>query len=226
MNCLKVRQNLFGYFKRELSFEEIEKIKAHLESCPDCAREAEEVAEVNLMLKDSLETFVPSADFNEKLLAKIHSVSPDVKVIDARKWWQKLLQEVVPQVKLRWALAGAVSVIILAWVIMFTQKRVPIGPESLTQNAKKSKGQNWVSEDSAYRKMLEELIQTSSKKNRAFVIDNYSISPNRGEDGRIQPSDTYKRFVIERSKSPYSRRGNHYVLPVVSTQTASQKIDY
>lgn len=227
MNCRKVRRNLFGYYKQELSSEETERIKSHLDSCPDCAKEAEEITEINLMLRDGLETFVPSADFNERLLAKFQTVSSEVKIIDKRKWWQKLLHEVFPSVKLRWALVGAVSVLILAVVTtIFTQRRSSFGPESLTQSTNELKGENLVREDSSYRKMLDKLIEASSKRNKSFVIDNYTLSPNRGEDGRIRPADIHKRFIIERGTYPYSKRGNHYVLPVVSTQPASEKIDY
>jgi len=181
------------------------------------------------MLRDGLETFVPSANFNEKLLAKIQTVSSEVKAIDTRRWWQKLPHEVFPSVRLRWALVGAASVIILALVTtIFTQRRASFGPESLTQSTKGLKGENLVSEDSSYRKMLEKLIEASSMRNKSFVIDNYTLSPNRGEDGRIKPADINKRFVIERDLYQASGRGrgNHYVLPVVSTQPVSEKIDY
>lgn len=233
MNCRKVRQNLFGYYKQELSPEETERIKAHLNSCPACAKEAEEIGEINFMLKDGLETFVPSADFNQKLLAKIQTITSDVKIRDTRRWWEKLLHEVFPSLRLRWALVGTVSVIFLAWVTtMFTQKRISVGPESFTQNDKQVENQNLVSsqdrEDSSFQQVLEQLTETSAMKNRAYVIDNFSLSSNRGEDGRIRPGDMHRRFVIERSSYPAlgTGRGNHYVLPVVSTQPASEKTDY
>ena len=227
MNCRKVRQSLFGYYKHELPPEDAERIKAHLDSCPDCAKEAEEITEINLMLRDGLETFVPSVDFNERLLAKIQTIYSEEKIIDKRKWWQKLLHEVFPSVRLRWALVGAASVIISALVTtIFTQRQTSFGPESLTQSMKELKGENLVSEDSSYRKMLEKLFEASSMSNKSFVIDNYTLSPNRGEDGRIRSGDINRRFVIEKGSYSDRRRGNHYVLPVVSTQPVSEKIDY
>jgi hypothetical protein len=229
MNCRKVRRNLFGYYRQELSPEETEGIKSHLARCPDCAEEAEEIREINLMLRDGVETFLPSGDFNERLLAKIQTISSTEKVIDKRNWWQKLLLDVFPNLRMRWALAGAVSVLILAVVTtIFTQRRTSFGPESSTQSAKGLKGENLVSEDSSYRKMLEKLIEASSMRNKSFVIDNYTLLPNRGEDGRIKPADINKRFVIERDlyQARGRERGNHYVLPVVSTQPLSEKIDY
>ncbi len=233
MNCRKVRQYLFGYFRQELSPEERERIKAHLDSCPECAREAEEISRINFSLKDDLETFVPSADFNEKLLAKIQTLSPEEKASDTRKWWARLLQEVFPSVRLRWALVGAASTIILAWVVISIQKPAHIQPEFLSQNDSEVESQIPLGSeditDSAYQDFLKRLVKTPTLKDRrVFVIDNFSFTASGGEDGRIQPEDLYKRFVIER-RTPFATqrgRGSHYVLPVVSTQPASQKTDY
>jgi len=231
MNCRKVRRYLFGYFRQELSSEERERIKAHLDSCPECAREAEEISRINFLLKDDLETFAPSTDFNEKLLAKVQTLSSNEEVSNKRNWWQKLLHEVFPSVKLRWALACAVSVIIVAWAVMFSQRQTPIRQEYFSQDERQMESQTQVSSqdiaDSLYQEMLKRVAPTSPLRNKVFIIDNFSFSASRGEDGRIRPEDIYKRFVIERrSYLPTGRRGSHYVLPVVSTQPASQKIDY
>jgi len=128
MNCRKVRRFLFGYFKQELPQQERERIKAHLDNCPECAKEAKEIERISLILNDGLGTFVPSPDFNEKLLAKIQTLSSEEAVKDTRKWWVGLLQEVFPSVKLRWALVGAASTIILAWVVISIQKRAIYWP--------------------------------------------------------------------------------------------------
>jgi hypothetical protein len=232
MNCRKVRRYLFGYFRQELSPEERERVKAHLDNCAKCAKEAKEIERINLLLKDDLETFVPSVDFNKKLLAKIQTLSSEVTVRDTRNWWVRLLHEVFPSVRLRWALAGAVSVIIVAWAVMFSQRQTSIRQEYLSQNDTERENQTLVSSqdiaDSLHQEMLNRVAQTSIIRNKAFIIDNFSFSASKGEDGRIRPEDLYKRFVIER-RSPLTRqrgRGNHYVLPVVSTQQVSQKIDY
>ena len=232
MNCRKVRRYLFGYFKQELSSDQMEDVKAHLESCPGCAREAKEIEKINLMLKDGLETFVPSANFNEKLLARIQTSSSNAKVSNERSWWQKLLHEVFPSLRLRWAVAGAASVIIVAWVVMFSQRQTSIRQEDFSQDERQGESQTLVSSqdivDSSYQEMLSRVGQTSTVRDKAFIIDNFSFSASWGEDGRIRPEDLYKRFVIE--KRPHlpagRRRGNHYVLPVVSSQPVSQKIDY
>lgn len=232
MNCRRVRQYLFGYFKQELPPEEMEEVRVHLDSCPECAKEAKEIKRINFMLKDDLETLVPSTDFNEKLLAKIQMLPSETKEKDTRRWWVRLLLEVFPSVRWRWALAGTVSVIIFAYAVMFTQKQTSIRPEFYSQDAEQMEGQDLVNSpdvtDSLYQELLERVAQTSTLRDRAFIIDNFSFSSSGGEDGRIQPEDLYKRFVIER-RSPLSTqrgRGNHYVLPVVSTQPASQKVDY
>jgi len=239
MNCLKACQNLFGYFKQELSLEETAQVKAHLDVCPDCGTEAKEIEEMNLLLTGGLENFLPSADFNEKLLSKIHAISSDAKVSYRRRWWEKLLPEGFPSVKLRWALVGAVSVMTIALITTFIQKRSSMGPESLSHNAPQMENQNLVHsdniEDSSYQKVLEELsksgaieVRSSTGRNKTFVIDNFGFSANRGEDGRTRPGDLNRRFIIERNSYPALgvRGRNRYVLPVVSTQPATEKIDY
>jgi len=232
MNCRKVRRFLFGYFKQELPQQERERIKAHLDNCPECAKEAKEIERISLILNDGLGTFVPSPDFNEKLLAKIQTLSSEAKTSDTKKWWLKLLHEVFPSLRLRWAVAGAVSVMIVAWVVMFSQKQTPVHQEYFSQDDSQRESQTQVSSqdiaDSLYQEMLNRVAQTSIIRDKAFIIDNFGFSASRGEDGRILPEDIYKRFVIERRSPLTTRRGrgNHYVLPVVSTQPASQKIDY
>jgi len=230
MNCQKVRRYLFSYFKRELSPEKTERIGSHLRNCPECAREAREVERINLLLKDGLETLVPSDDFNDKLLARIRSLSFEPRLSETRKWWARLLQEMFPSVRLRWALAGAVSVIIVAWVVLFTQKRIS-RPDSLSRVFEEKSTQMLSSsqeEDSLHLKMWTRISEPRIRRNKTFVIDNLRFSRSRGEDGWIIPERIYKRFVMERKAYPpvRKRRGNYYVLPVVSAQPASQQIDY
>ncbi len=232
MNCRKVRRYLFGYSKQELSPDQMQEIKAHLDGCAKCAREAEEIESITLLLKDDLETFVPSADFNEKLLAKIQTLSYDVQVGEERSWWWKLLHEFFPSLRLRWALAGAAATVILAWAVILIQKPARIQPGYVAENGSERESEALVSpqdfSDSAYQDLLRRLAGTSAQtEGRAFVIDNFSFSLKAGEDGRIRPEDLYKRFIIERR--PYmttGRTGSHYVLPVVSTQPVSEKVDY
>lgn len=239
MKCRKVRPYLVGYSKHELTPKETAGIKAHLEGCPDCAREMEEISQMNLLMGDGLQTFVPSDNFNQKLLTRIQTISSVSQVKDNRKWWHRFLHEVFPSVRLRWAVVGAVSVIILAMIVTFTQRRVPVGPESLTLDTTITQSQNLVSleniEDSSYLKLLERLGESSLMRNKSYVIDNFtspafggiSNSPNKGEDGRIRPEDLHRRFIIEKGVNPVpAGTRNHYVLPVVSTQTASEKTDY
>jgi anti-sigma factor RsiW len=72
----------------------MEEIKAHLDTCPECAREVEEISRISLLLKEDLETFVPSSDFNEKLMARIQNLAPEkvVGLLQAQfRWWSWLL---------------------------------------------------------------------------------------------------------------------------------------
>ena len=239
MNCRKVRPYLYGYYKNELAPAEAEKIKAHLDECAECAREMDKVAEVCNLLKDSLEVLAPSADFNQKLLARIQSLSREVEERKKQTWWQKLLHETFPSLRLRWAAAGAVSVIVLALAIsMVTQKRVSRESESIVSDNTIAQNQNPAVSgkkgDWSIDKIFEEAKRNSNINDKSFVIENLSTaaldkvfdSTNRGEDGRITPVDLNRRFIIERSPYQNLSRGNHYILPVVSAQPASKKTDY
>jgi hypothetical protein len=211
----------------------MEGIKAHLDSCAGCAREAEEISQMNLCLERDLETLTPSPDFNEKLMARIQDRAPGKEVREERSWWHELLHEVFPSVKLRWAVAGAVSVMVLTFAVMMTQKRSGIGPEFLSESGGERGGELIVGSedhaDSAYQDVLRRLAEGSlSREGKTFVMDNLRFSPTRGEDGAISPEDLYKRFVIDRPVETVRQAGANksYVMPVVTTQTVSEKADY
>lgn len=239
MNCRKARPYLYAYCKQELNPDETQEVKAHLDSCPECTREMEEMAETNLMLKNGLENFVPSPDFNEKLLAEIQRLSSPVEVRVRRSWWHKLLHETFPSIRLRWVAVGAVSVIILALVAtMITQKQFSKGPGSLASGSTKVENRSLANSGSKRDTTLDEIFKQAGANapgsNKTFVIDNLS-SPvfnresdltNRGEDGRIRSADLRRRFILERGSYQDVRRGSSYVLPVVSTQPGSKKADY
>ena len=233
MNCRKVRRCLFGYFKQELTATEMEEIKAHLTSCAGCAREAKEISQMNLCLERDLEILTPSPGFNEKLMAGIRDLAPEKEVREERSWWHKLLHEVFPSVKLRWAVAGAVSVMVLAFAVMMTQKRSEVGPEFLSENGEERGVELTAGSqdqaDSAYQDVLRRLAEGSlPREGKTFVMDNFKFPPSRGEDGAISPEDLYKRFVIDRPVETVRQAGANksYVMPVVTTQTVSEKSDY
>jgi hypothetical protein len=232
MHCRKVRRYLFGYFKGELSSEEAGEVKAHLEGCPDCAKEAKEIELVSLMLKDEVETFTPSADFSQRLMARLQELPSEVDAGRERSWWDRLLHEVFPSVRLRWALAGAASVLVVAFAFMFTQRQAPTGPGYLSEGESSEESYTSASfqefADSLNSEMWRRVAQASAVRDTAFIIDNLSFPASRGEDGAMRPEDLYKRFVIDR-RSAWGRQAgaeNLYVLPVVSTQPTSQKPDY
>jgi hypothetical protein len=233
MNCRKVRRCLFGYFRQELAAEEMEEIKAHLNSCAGCAREAEEISQINLCLERDLETLTPSPDFDGKLMARIRALESEKEVREERSWWHKLLHEFFPLIRLRWAVAGAVSVVVLAFAVMLTQKRPDVAPELLSKKG----GENGVEltagsqdqADSAYQEVLRRLAEgTFPREGRTFVMDNLKSAPTRGEDGAVSPEDLYKRFVIDRRLETARQAGTSksYVMPVVSTRGVSEKADY
>jgi len=233
MNCRKGRRCLFGYFKQELTTDEMEEVKAHLASCAGCAGEGEEILQMNLCIERDLEILTPSPDFNEKLMARVRDLAPEREVREERSWWHKLLHEVFPSVKLRWAAAGAVSVVVLTFAVMLTQKRPEVTPQFLSENGEEHAEEVVLGSpdhaDSAYQDVLRRLAQgTIPREGKTFVMDNLKFSPSRGEDGAISPEDLYKRFVIDRRLEEARQPGaqKSYVMPVVSKQAVSEKTDY
>ena len=211
----------------------MEAVKAHLTSCAGCAREAEEILQMNLCIERDLEILTPSPDFNQKLMARIRDLAPEREVREGRSWWHKLLHEVFPSVKLRWAVAGAFSVVVLAFAVMLTQKQPEVSPGFLSENGQERVGELIVGSpdhaDSAYQDVLRRLAEgTLPRGGKTFVIDNLKFPPSRGEDGAISPEDLYKRFVIDRRLEEARQTGANksYVMPVVSTQAVSEKADY
>ena len=239
MNCRKARLYLYAYSKQELYPDETREVKAHLDSCSECTREMEEMVETNLMLKNGLENFVPSPDFDEKLLAEIQRLSSPVEARVRKSWWQELLHETFPSIRLRWVAVGAASVIVIVLVAtMVSQKQFSKGPGSLSLDSTNTGNRSLAISGSKTDTTLDEIFKQAEVNapgsNKTFVIDNLS-SPvfnrvsdltSRGEDGRIKPADLRRRFILDRSSYQDVRRGSNYVLLVVSTQPASKKADY
>ncbi len=239
MNCRRVRQYLYAYCRQELSPDETKGVKAHLDFCPACTEKKEEIDATCQMIKDGLESFVPSPDFNEKLLAKIASIPSTVEERARKSWWQKLLHETFPSIRLRWALAGTVSVIFLALIAtIFTQKQISKQSESFvfdstnTENRKLTSSGNKV--DTSLEEIFKQVDENTLGGGKTFVMGNHSLPSlssgsrlvNWGEDGRIRPVDLSRRFIIEKSSYQDIKRGSNYVLPVVSTQPVSKKTDF
>ncbi|MCJ7576953.1 MAG: zf-HC2 domain-containing protein [candidate division Zixibacteria bacterium] len=231
MNCRKARRFLFSYFKNELSEKEEAEIKLHLKGCPDCARESIEVERACLLIKDSLETLTPSPDFNQKLFFKIQKLSLEkVKEVKSPSKFS-LLASHFP-LRIRWALAGSLAVIILASVLWFTHKPTPIKPEAISKESKKTESFELVNkedkEDSLYQEMLKRLVKRSRFATKTFVLDNFRRAGTRGIDGMEKPEDMYKSYIIETAGygAEQKRVENHYVLPAVSIQQTSEKVNY
>ncbi len=239
MNCRKARRYLYAYCKQELPPDEKREVKAHLDSCSECTREMEEIVETNLMLKSGLENFTPSPDFSEKLLAKIQELPSSVEARVRKPWWQELLHETFPSIRLRWVAVGAASVIVLVLAAtMITQKQFLKGSGSLaldsTSTENRSLAISGIKRDTTLDEIFKQAGVNAPGSNKTFVIDNLSTPvfnrvsdlTSRGEDGRIRPVDLRRRFILERSSYQDVKRGSSYVLPVVSTQPASKKTDY
>jgi hypothetical protein len=228
MKCRKVRPYLFSYFKNELSDDEKERIKLHLESCPDCARESLEVERVSSLVKNSLETLTPSPDFNQKLLLEIQKLTLEEAEEVKGRFNFSLLTSHFP-LKIRWALAGSLAVIILASVIWFTHKPASFKPEATFTENKTTGGIQFVNrEDSLNQELLKKLVERSRYQTKTFVLDNFGMLGTRTIDERSIPENISKRFILGTTsyQSQARRMGNYYVLPVVSTQQVSGEVNY
>jgi hypothetical protein len=230
MSCRKVRLCLFSYFKDELSENEKEKIRLHLENCPDCAREAHEVESVLSLIKNSLETLTPSPDFNQKLLSEVQKLSSET-VDEVRRPSFSLARILGIETRFKWALAGSLGAIILVSVFWFTHKRSPIGTEPISEVSQETENAQLVNRedrfDSLYQQKLERSMDESNYPT-TYVLDNLRSVGTQGIDGMKRLEDMRKRFIIETAgyRTQERRMGSHYVLPVVSTQQASAKVNY
>ncbi len=231
MNCRKVRRCLFSYFKNELSENEVAEIRLHLKSCPDCDREALEVKRITSLVKDSIETLTPSPDFNQKLLTQVRRLSSE-KVVGVREASFSLARILGFEIRIKWALAGTFAVIILASVLWLTHQPTPISPGPISEEAGSMEGTQLVNQegraDSAYEEMLKGLMDESRVRSKTFVLDNFRMVGGRGIDGTVKPADLRRRFIIETAgyRADQPRTTSRYVLPVVSTQQASERVNY
>ena len=81
MNCQEVKQELWSFFRGELSSEAGLSIERHLQSCSDCALKFENFKQVDRILSD-FPSIEPSPYFDQKLNARLNQV-PRVKPA----WW-------------------------------------------------------------------------------------------------------------------------------------------
>ncbi len=231
MNCRKVRLCLFSYFKNELSEKEKAEIKFHLKGCSDCTKEALEVEKVTSLVRNSLEVLTPSPDFNQKLLSEVQKL-PSGTVKKVRRPLFSSARIPGLEIRIGWALAGSFLVIILVSVLWFTHKRTPISPEPISEGSKSTESFHLANkedrEDSVYQEILNRLMDESRVMTKAYVLDNLRMVGSRGIDGMEKLEDMHKRFIIETAgyRTQKRRMGSHYVLPVVSTQQASEKVNY
>lgn len=70
MNCQEIRDSLSAYLDDFLTEEERDKIRAHIEHCPNCRQELEDLEKTITMLS-SLEEIIPPANFRRELRHKL-----------------------------------------------------------------------------------------------------------------------------------------------------------
>ncbi|MFQ6003233.1 MAG: anti-sigma factor family protein [Candidatus Zixiibacteriota bacterium] len=232
MNCRKVRRYLFSYFKNELPEAEKTEIELHLKGCPDCAKEALEIRRITSLVKDSLETLTPSPDFNQKLLSEVQKLSSAERVEEVGRPSFFPARILGLETKFRWALAGSLVAIMIVSILWFTHKWAPSGSEPITEESKRAESIQLVTQeeraDSVPRRVIKRLMGESEFRGKTYVLDSFRWVGSRGIDGMERLEDLHKRFIIETARYGADRRkrGSHFVLPAVSTQQASEKMNY
>lgn len=119
MTCEVVREELVAYCDGELSQQEREQIAVHLKTCPACAHEEAQLAQMTRLLTE-MERIEPSPNFAANFWQRL---AQERKTDDARdhtlsapvtrfaRWW-KNLGETLGSWQIAPALAGAASVLV------------------------------------------------------------------------------------------------------------------
>lgn len=124
--CQKVKKDLVAFLYGELGAEEERRIRAHLESCPGCRNEAQEISRMQKE-SDSL-----SLDLTEAMAAVDWDTLPD-KIADSvfeikpksRRSWLKSLQGFVFQPKMRLVYAGLILGLFIGSLATYFALRSP-----------------------------------------------------------------------------------------------------
>jgi anti-sigma factor RsiW len=80
MNCDDIRPLLEAHADGELDLVRQVELDAHLQACPDCARQARAIASRRNALRDSLPRFAAPAHLRQKILASIQPEAASAKV--------------------------------------------------------------------------------------------------------------------------------------------------
>lgn len=91
MNCEKVRIKLSAYMDGEVDAEHYREIAAHLEQCPDCRREREELGGVDMLIRRLSRYDLPSGFANSVASRARDMASPGPGRHFFLRAWQALL---------------------------------------------------------------------------------------------------------------------------------------
>ena len=194
MSCRKFKSHIFKHYDKELSSEQEKNLNQHTKSCPSCKKELYQMDQLKKILSvvDILE---PSPDFNDKLWARIGK--PEEKIIPEISFTFKQ--------KVKWALATCLVTIVLLSAIVLTDPRFNLFMDK----------SETVREETVPRE-----YQILVKPDRInFVIDNYKPLPQTREVDNPK-TDKDIHYILERRAYPQMiTTGEHFVLPLVSTQS-------
>jgi hypothetical protein len=199
MRCRKLKSYTPKYYEGDLSFQEKEKLSRHAKDCPFCREELYQMDRLKEILSN-VDTLEPSPYFNAKLWARIrqeeHRAVPEISFTFKQK--------------VRWALATCLVTIVILSAIVLTDPRFSLlvkkEPKTVQKKIQTDKYQILIEPDKIH-----------------YVMDKYKPLPKRVEVDNPREDKDYQ-YILERKAYPQLvTTGEHYVLPMVSTQNLKEE---
>jgi hypothetical protein len=131
MNCKKIKKDLVAFLYGELREDEKELMKSHLDACPDCMRELQQLKEVIKgadSLQEDIEKAVASVDW-EELPSRITDAVFAKEAPLTRESWLAGISRFLFQPKLRPVYAALLIGVLLGSFITFVVLRAPLPRE-------------------------------------------------------------------------------------------------
>lgn len=126
MQCKDILNLLSPYLDKVLNSDECTEVRVHLDACPRCRAEFEELKAAMLLLQE-LPEMAPPVDFREKLMAKIEDIDTTKQEI-AQKGWLSRIRGIAKSTWYRSVAVAAVMVMALGISSLWQKEGNPILP--------------------------------------------------------------------------------------------------
>ena len=199
MNCHQCKSYISAYLDEQLSFEQKEYLNRHAKSCASCGDEFRQMENLRKGLS-GLDVLQTSSDFNARLWARIcrEEAVPGLEV------------NFTFRQKVKWALATCLATIAILSAIVLTDPRFNL----------LGRGENDMTEDTPVQR---EYQVSANSDQVGFVIDQYKPLHERLEVDKPSQARA-SHYVMERMAYPRMiNSGEHFILPVVSTQNLTKE---